>query len=514
MLSYLLQMILCSGVLYAYYYLFLRNEHFHQYNRFYLLFSVVLSLVLPLLEVPVYIASDSGSGVPGGLAAYTDYVLPEVVVSAKATSGFTIWKVLLAIYLLITLFMLGRVIAAVAELYQRFHKAEKQHYGGLALVSANLSNAPFSFFRWLFWNPALRLDSEEGQRIFRHEYYHARQYHSLDNVFLAVVNALCWFNPVFRFIKKDLDAVHEFLADRYASQGESISGYATLLLTQSFDARSAKQFLETSFFHTQLKRRIAMLHHRYTPGHPQYVKKILTSLAVVAISATFIVSCKTEGSKDKEGQPAETVAANEIVKDAPPIMPDSSAASVNNPANARETETVQFTPPKIVRDDAKAKEGKTSPNVKAVEFTPPKIVHDNAEAKEGKTSSNDKETVQFTPPKIKLGLEPEIFTKVEQDAAYPGGPEAWRDFLGQNLRGDVPVNNHAPAGTYMVMVQFIVDREGNLSDVKALTKNGYGMEEEAVRAVKNSGKWLPAQQNKRTVKAYRKQPITFLVTEG
>jgi protein TonB len=62
------------------------------------------------------------------------------------------------------------------------------------------------------------------------------------------------------------------------------------------------------------------------------------------------------------------------------------------------------------------------------------------------------------------------------------------------------------------MVQFVVDKEGNISDVKALTNHGYGMEQEAVRAIQKGPKWTPAVQNGRQVKAYRRQPITFQVT--
>jgi protein TonB len=62
------------------------------------------------------------------------------------------------------------------------------------------------------------------------------------------------------------------------------------------------------------------------------------------------------------------------------------------------------------------------------------------------------------------------------------------------------------------VVQFIVDKEGNISDVKALTNQGYGMEDEAVRVIKKGPNWTPAQQNGRYVKAYRKQPITFVVS--
>ena len=104
--------------------------------------------------------------------------------------------------------------------------------------------------------------------------------------------------------------------------------------------------------------------------------------------------------------------------------------------------------------------------------------------------------------------EPEIFTSVEIDAKFAGN---WKAFLEKNLNGNVPNDNNAPEGNYSVVVQFVVDTEGNVSDIKPLTNQGYGLEEEAVRVLKKAAKWEPAIQNGRKVKAYRKQVITFQV---
>ena len=107
-----------------------------------------------------------------------------------------------------------------------------------------------------------------------------------------------------------------------------------------------------------------------------------------------------------------------------------------------------------------------------------------------------------------------VIYSVEKEAEFPGGDKAWMKFLTNNLNGQVPLDHEAPAGKYTVWIQFIVDREGSVSDLKALTNNGYGMEEEAMRVLRKVPKWTPALQNGRNVKAYRKQPITFVVTEG
>jgi protein TonB len=101
-----------------------------------------------------------------------------------------------------------------------------------------------------------------------------------------------------------------------------------------------------------------------------------------------------------------------------------------------------------------------------------------------------------------------VFIKVEQESQFPGGPAAWLRFLNKTLRyPDDAVNNEI---TGRVVVRFIVDKDGNVSDVEAVSgpEQG-GLREEAVRVIKKSGKWTPAMQNGRQVKSYKQQPVTF-----
>jgi protein TonB len=105
----------------------------------------------------------------------------------------------------------------------------------------------------------------------------------------------------------------------------------------------------------------------------------------------------------------------------------------------------------------------------------------------------------------------EIWTgPVQLEAIFKGN---WIRFLERNLNGNVPVDNGAPAGRYTVMVQFVVDTNGNISDITALSNNGYGMEQEAIRVLRKADKWSPAIQNGRQVKTYKRQPITFQIDE-
>lgn len=120
------------------------------------------------------------------------------------------------------------------------------------------------------------------------------------------------------------------------------------------------------------------------------------------------------------------------------------------------------------------------------------------------------QTIPPTSVEIKE-IDANIFERVEVEASYPGGISEWIKFLQHNLRADVPVNKNAPIGKYTIIMQFVVNKEGTITDIKPLTKFGYGMEEEVTRILKKSGKWNPAIQNGKQVNAYRKQPVTFQV---
>lgn len=174
-------------------------------------------------------------------------------------------------------------------------------------------------------------------------------------------------------------------------------------------------------------------------------------------------------------------------------------------------EMTKFTPPKIVKDEEVKKE-EIPPEVKELEDTKIALESQEGIKDEGLAPTIVDEGKAVIEEK-KEEDENQVFTKVEVEASFPGGEQAWKRFLERNLEANAPVDNGAPQGTYTVVVQFIVDKEGMISDVKALTSHGHGMEEEAMRVIKKGPKWTPAVQNGRQVKAYRKQPITFVVAE-
>lgn len=176
-------------------------------------------------------------------------------------------------------------------------------------------------------------------------------------------------------------------------------------------------------------------------------------------------------------------------------------------------EITRFTPPIIVEDD-KVEE-------------PPPTQDDLADSKIGTVDQDGKKDDSFiVPPEEKgtgpvaLPAKPEenyerMFLKVEKEAKFPGGPDAWRKYLERNLNANAAQEDGAPIGNYTVKVQFVVDKEGSISEVTAIEspKACPSCVKEAVKIIQKGGRWEPAIQNGRKVIYQAVQYIIFKVAE-
>lgn len=230
---------------------------------------------------------------------------------------------------------------------------------------------------------------------------------------------------------------------------------------------------------------------------------ITAAVALIALGASFLANTLQSNTTAK-------VDVNPVVlqqiqeEEEKPVEPPPPPPPKQEPPKV---EMTKFTPPKIVEDEEVKKEDIPPVQEELVETKIDVISQEGIKDIGIATPSMIDEGKQVIEEKKED--ENKVFEKVEIEAAFEGD---WRKFLERNLNPSTPVDNGAPEGTYTVIVQFIVDRQGNMSDVKALTNHGYGMEQEAVRVIKRAPKWRPAIQNGRQVNAYRKQPITFVVT--
>lgn len=292
-LLYLLQVITSSGILYGYYHLILRNKKFHQYNRYYLLVATAISICIPFLRIPVYFnAPETEAMLRRTLTVFSYGNFEEDTVAATVFQepGWFNWEnSLLSLYIVIAVFLLTRFCLAIIRIVRLVKIYPGEKMDNIHFINTNEPATPFSFFRWLFWNNKIELNSDKGQQIFRHELFHIRQKHSWDIIFTEIITVLFWLNPFFHLIKKEIRAIHEFLADKFAVEESREWEYAELLLMQVLGSPNTR--LTNPFFHNQIKRRITMLTTSKKPG-AQYLRKIMVLPFAVIIVGLFAFTYK------------------------------------------------------------------------------------------------------------------------------------------------------------------------------------------------------------------------------
>jgi beta-lactamase regulating signal transducer with metallopeptidase domain len=260
-LLYITKVFIASGILFGYYWLFLRNKKFHHYNRFYLLAALIVPIVISFISIPVF--SDPGNTVREVFYQTITTISTEPLHQSDSSTAITSgnewgWKALFTVaYLLVCLVLFVIMLRTVVYIIKLRRRYPFESINQLRIYDTGEPGTPFSFFQSIFWNRELQLESKEGQQIFRHELFHVQQKHSADILFAEFISSIFWINPFFHIIKKELRAIHEFLADQYAVKNEDSTEYAQLLVQRILQSRTLAG--SNYFFQTHIKRRIAMI---------------------------------------------------------------------------------------------------------------------------------------------------------------------------------------------------------------------------------------------------------------
>ena len=278
---YILKAILVSGILLGYYWIALRNTRFHYYNRFYLVGTVLLSLTLPLLDLQWFILSTPESAPVQQVVQYI-YQSDGLI---QDKQGLTWDQVLVFSLSLVSAGLLILFGVGVIKVYLLKSRGNVTVMERFNFIETTLDEAPFSFFRNLFWRKDLPVHDETGQRMLKHELTHIEQYHTYDKVFVTLMTNLFWMNPFFWLIRKELEVVHEFIADEEAVAGDDAAVLAEMLLKAHYHSNSLS--VGQSFFYSSIKRRIIMLTSSKKVSY-SYARRLL--ILPVAIGVLVLLS--------------------------------------------------------------------------------------------------------------------------------------------------------------------------------------------------------------------------------
>ncbi|TAM98751.1 MAG: TonB family protein [Chitinophagaceae bacterium] len=483
---YALKVIFISGFLFGYYYLVLRNGRFHEWNRYYLILSVLISLSLPFVKWAALFSGYSGSGriYEAGLQSFAFSASGRT--SSSTGWGWTTWAVVL--YALFSFIFICSLISGMLKIRQRIRQGEKQKFTLFTLVRHPKIESPFSFFRFIFWNDLLALESPEGSHIFRHELAHVKEKHSADKLLMEIIIALFWINPFFHLIRKELHLIHEFIADRRAchdNAGIESPGY---LSPQDYAGLLVKLCMRTNnfgganhFFHKQLTRRVRMLVRNNRPRFT-YIKRVMAIPLTLAVALFFVFL--QSPSKADTSSPLQTVSS---------AIKGSTFAAVKSILPKKEVE--------LIKPETKKQEPVHSSGIDISEPASPVLKNVGQRLLNYITGSKVKD-VGTTPPKV--------FKFVEQMPSFPGGEDALLKYLSSHVHYPDSAIENDIQGT--VVVRFNMNPDGHISNVTTVSKPlGGGLEEEAMRVVKNMPDWIAGKQNGRKVIVQYSLPVRFVL---
>lgn len=282
---------LCSGILFGYYWLLLRNKVYHRYNRFYLLAAVVVSLIMPLIKINILHKADAPAQSIKLLQVVTgsNEYLDEIVLTSRQ-NNFTSEQLVLMLYLLTCFIFCVLFIQVLLKIRTLLKQHQQTVVDNICFVNTTAKGTPFSFLRYIFWNDNIDISTTTGNQIFKHELAHVQQKHSYDKLFINASLIFFWCNPFFWLVRKELNIIHEFMADKIAVEDSDTEAFAAMILQATYPQH---QFALTNpFFYSPIKRRLLML-TKNKNTKAGYIGRVLALPLAVLLFAAFTLKPKT-----------------------------------------------------------------------------------------------------------------------------------------------------------------------------------------------------------------------------
>jgi TonB family protein len=443
----------CAALLYLIYFLLLENENMHQFKRTYLLASLVFSISIPLVNVDIFIPfiSESMKKIYAYLhtAQNADIELftEGSVVSASeiSTSSFiNLQTVVILLYALVTLLFLLRLIWNISKIILSAKNNDCIKYATAKLILIGKKSIPYSFGNYIFLNREDYANGNIPDEIIIHEYTHIKQKHSIDIIFIELLVALFWFNPVFYLYRRKIKQNHEFIADSAVVRNKKdIPHYQSLLLNSTCEKSKIELVMKFNYY-LNTKNRFIMMTKSTSKARAICVKFALIPVILVAIC---VFSSKTIAQSVKN------------------ILPQQKSGNVEaDSIKNQKSESVEHTREKlyIVREEVSS-------------------------------DSFDEEIP---------------FALVEVKPKFQGGDQnTFSLWVNSKIKYPEAAQNDSIQGR--VMLQFTVDKKGEVKNVNIIRSAHPFLDAEALSVIKSSPAWTPGRQKDKPVDVVFNFPVVF-----
>ena len=338
-----------------------------------------------------------------------------------------------------------------------------RHDGYTVVLTDDTSTAPFSWYRYMVMSAN---DYAEGTSlIVRHELAHIRHRHWCDLLAGQLVAIFQWYNPAAWLMREEMKALHEYQADAAVLRsGADARAYQLLLIKKAVGARFPS--LANSLNHSKLKKRITMMYKTKSSSRRRLLRSAALAPALIAAVAIFQVPAVSHA----------VGAVSEISLSAQGAAYTDGAVGGNAAATDSKVTTISINNEAAVEESASP--AKIAPRT------------DSRPASDSPASDNPVQAAAVMP-------------------AFPGGMQAMMNYLMTNVR--FPENKDCVTGR--VVVNFTINKEGKVTDVKVVKPVGPEVDAEAVRVVESFPDFTPGRdENGNPVSVSFTLPINFTTT--
>lgn len=553
---YLIQVNIALALFYLLYVIVLKRDTFLRLRRFFFLSAIIFSLLYPFWSIPAlgdfWISSIASGetetmifiGEPGA----------AMVIEADSTAKVAVpWARIISLaYIIVTILFLLRFIMQLLSILRMNRRCERFIITGVPVYQLRDDITPFSFFNRIFIYAGKHSEAELSQ-ILLHEQTHARQRHSIDIILVELVCLFSWWNPFVWLMKREMALNLEYLADNgVLSEGIDSREYQYHLLQLTYHETAVQ--IVNNFNVSQLKQRIMMMNKTKSPTLKLAKYLLILPLAFLLVLAN---SCVNQDKKSGEDAAKESVVATPDPADKPDLLPEEKAEdnseifvvveeqpefpggnaammrflsdNIKYPTEAQEKGTegrviVNFVVEKdgrlsnfnVVRgvdpllDNEALRVLKSMPNwtpgkqrgeVVRVRFTLPVVFR-----LKGKDVQDSSSAPASSAP-AKASASDEVYVVVESQPEFPGGNAALMKWLSDNIKYPVVAQENGIQGR--IIVNFIVEKDGSLSDVQVARGVDPALDKEAVRVVEAMPKWKPGVQRGERVRVSYTLPVVF-----
>jgi beta-lactamase regulating signal transducer with metallopeptidase domain len=288
MIEFVIKSFICLLVFYIFFDIFLAKENIPVFKRYYLLFALLFSFVIPLIKIRI--SSTNLPVLNFNISQFQGQVKGNINELASQTgSSFQLVWLFYAFYALVGLLLLLRFLINISRLIRLRRDNPIESINGIKVVLTNQIILPYSFLNSVFVNKQEFENGKISCELLSHEFAHVQQKHSLDILALEFIQVVYWFNPLIFFYKRSVKLNHEYLADSFVlNSNVELLDYQNQLINVVF--RNNTTYLASNFNYLLVKKRIIMMTKTKT-------KSIRYNIALIPVLIALLfnfISCNKD----------------------------------------------------------------------------------------------------------------------------------------------------------------------------------------------------------------------------